>query len=111
MPDVMVNRRAAPRYPLVLAAEVTQLSNGTKLHGRTADVSRTGCYIDMLNPIPAGTQIHVRLVSGAESFETHARVAYAIPRLGMGIAFQGEVSASQSAILNHWLDEASISVR
>ncbi len=111
MPDVMVNRRAVPRYPLVLAAEVTQLSSGTKLHGRTADVSRTGCHIDMLNPIPAGTQIHVRLVSGAESFETHARVVYVIPGLGMGIAFQGEVSASQIAILNHWLEEASIPAR
>jgi hypothetical protein len=107
MPEVMVNRRVAPRYAMVLAAEVTELTSRARLNARTSDVSRSGCYIDTLNPMPAGTQIHVRLIRGTESFETHARVVYASPGLGMGVAFQGEPVASQMAILDQWLWEAA----
>ena len=50
MPDRMVDRRNAPRNPLFLTAEVTELSSDAILSARTSDVSRTGCYIDTLNP-------------------------------------------------------------
>ena len=52
MPEVTVERRSAPRHAMVLAAEVIELPRGAKLFVRTADISRTGCYIDTLNPIP-----------------------------------------------------------
>ena len=61
MPDAMTDRRVAPRYPLVLLAEVTDQLSSTQFTARTSDVSRTGCYIDMLSPLPRGTQIYVRL--------------------------------------------------
>jgi hypothetical protein len=48
MPDTMTDRRVAPRYPLVLLAEVTDQLSTAKFTARTSDVSRTGCYIDML---------------------------------------------------------------
>jgi PilZ domain len=107
MPDVMVERRAAPRYPLILGAEVTVLSNKAKLQARTSDVSRTGCYIDTLNPCEAGTQIHLRLDYQSESFEALARVVYISPGLGMGVAFQGEIPPAQLAILDRWLAAAA----
>jgi hypothetical protein len=52
MPDASVERRSAPQHAMVLAAEVIELPRGTKLNARTADISLTGCYIDMWNPIP-----------------------------------------------------------
>lgn len=58
-----VERRSAPRYPLVLAMEVVELPRGAKLSARTSDVSRTGCYIDTLNPIPKDSQIRLRIRS------------------------------------------------
>jgi hypothetical protein len=57
MADVMADRREAPRYPLILAAEVVETATGATLTGRSSEVSRTGCYIDTLNPVPLGSQV------------------------------------------------------
>ena len=102
MPDVVTERRAAPRYPLILVAEVIEVDSGTKLDARTSDVSRTGCWVDTLNPTPAGTQIRLRLTHDEECFETKARVVYVSPGLGMGVAFQ-DPAADQLALLDRWL--------
>ncbi|HEV2194449.1 MAG TPA: PilZ domain-containing protein [Candidatus Acidoferrum sp.] len=106
MPEVTVERRSAPRYPMVLAAEVMELPRGAKLSARTSDISRTGCYIDTLNPTPPGAQVRVRLVHNEENFEAVARVVYVSYGLGMGIAF-GALAEDQMACLNRWLAEAS----
>ena len=108
MPDVMMSdRRASPRYALALGAEVTDLAASTKLTGRTSDVSRTGCYIDMLNPIPAGSQVGVRLQHEDEFFVADGRVVYISPGLGMGIAFANTVPPAHQAILDRWLATAA----
>jgi hypothetical protein len=104
-PDVMANRRAAPRYLLILVAEVVDAS-GAKMIARTSDVSRTGCYLDTLKPMPKGTQIQLRLMRGDEVFLTSAEVAYASPGLGMGIRFL-ELAKSQLLVLDRWLVDAA----
>jgi hypothetical protein len=107
MRDVMTDRRSSPRYPLILSAEVSDKISGAKFSARTADVSRTGCYIDMLNPIPAGSQVAVRLQHDNEFFEADGRVVYISPGLGMGIAFVSNVPPAQQAILDRWLASAA----
>jgi hypothetical protein len=107
MPNVMVERRIAPRFQLILVAEVTEVASGTKLNARTSDVSRTGCYIDTLNPTPVGTPIRVKLTREGEAFESAGRIIYISPGLGMGVAFQEPVPADQQAILDRWLAEAA----
>lgn len=102
----MAERRAAPRYPLILSAEVLDIASGARLAARTADVSRTGCYIDTLNPLPPGSKIHVRLQHETESFDTDARVIYISPGLGMGVAFTSN-APGQRAILDRWLAVAA----
>jgi hypothetical protein len=104
MPDVTVERRSAPRHAMVLAAEVVELPRGAKLNARTADISRTGCYIDTLNPVPQGSEVRVRLTHGAETFVTVGRVVYVSYGLGMGIAF-GNVEEEQLARLDRWFSE------
>jgi hypothetical protein len=104
MPDVTVERRSAPRHAMVLAAEVLELPRGTKLNARTADISRTGCYIDTLNPISQGSEVRVRLTHGEETFVALARVVYVSYGLGMGIAFVN-VQAEELARLDRWFSE------
>jgi hypothetical protein len=104
MPDVSVERRSAPRHAMVLAAEVLELPRGTKLNARTADISRTGCYIDTLNPIPQGSEVRLRLTHGTETFVAVGRVVYVSYGLGMGIAF-GRVEDEQLARLDRWFCE------
>jgi hypothetical protein len=107
MPDAMTDRRVAPRYTLILTAEITDLLSAMKFTARTADISRTGCYIDMLQPLPFGTRIHVRLQSQGEVFESAATVMYVSPGLGIGVAFAENLAAHQQAILDHWLAGAA----
>jgi PilZ domain len=107
MPHVMTDRRSAPRYPLILSAEVSDKVSGAKLAGRTADISITGCYIDTLNPIPAGSAVRVRLQHENEFFEADARVIYVSPGLGMGLAFAPAAPPDQQAILDRWLQEVA----
>ena len=107
MPDGMTDRRAAPRYSLILLAEVTDLLSSTKFTARTSDVSRKGCYIDMLNPLPQGTKICVRLQNEKKTFEARGMVIYVSPGLGMGVAFAEDLPANQQTVLDRWLAAAA----
>jgi hypothetical protein len=107
MPDVMLDRRNAPRYALILVAEITEFPSGTKLTARSSDLSRSGCYIDTLNPIPMGSTVRVRLTRGGDVFEASGKVMYVSGGLGMGIAFEEPLPVSQLAVLDRWLSDAS----
>jgi hypothetical protein len=107
MPDAMTDRRAAQRYPLSLLAEVTDVLSSTKFTARTSDLSRAGCYLDMLNPLPRGTKIQIRLQNEKETFESPGTVIYVSPGLGIGVAFAENLSASQRAVLDRWVTAAA----
>jgi PilZ domain len=93
----------------MLVVEVTGFAESTVLNSRSSEVSRTGCYIDTLNPVPPGAQVRVRLRQADEVFETGARVAYICPGLGMGITFDKNAPDHQWAILDRWLAKAASS--
>jgi len=99
----MQNRRNAPRVPLILAAEVTEVDSGARLSARTSDVSRTGCYIDTLNPTPTGTVVRVKLSHEGQELDVLGRVVYISPRLGMGVRFDESITPAQLAVLDRWL--------
>ena len=107
MADAFKERRAAPRYPLILIAEVTDRLSSAKFTARTSEVSRSGCYLDMLNPLPRGTRIHLRLQREKERFESSGTVIYVSPGLGMGVAFTGNLPAKEQEILDRWLAAAA----
>jgi hypothetical protein len=109
MPNSMADRRDWPRYALTLVAEVSQAFNDTVLNARSSDVSRSGCYIDTLSPLPVQTQIKIRLRSGDDVFETQARVVYVCPGLGMGVHWGISPAEKQVAILDGWLQKAASS--
>lgn len=107
MPDDLANeRRRAQRFSFVATTEVTDAASGAKFSVRTSDLSRIGCYIDMLDPFAVGTTLLVRIIKESDQFEAAARVIYQVPGLGMGVAFT-KISASCQAILERWLSEQS----
>jgi hypothetical protein len=57
----------------------------------------------MLNPLPRGTQVQVRLHNQKERFDSAATVMYVSPGLGIGVAFAGGLAAEQLEILDRWL--------
>src|SRR5882762_10611209 len=107
MSEVMADRRTAARYPLILVAEVMQVSTGARISARSSDASMTGCCIDTLVPMPKGTSVRVRLTRNSEVFEAIGKVAYVSAGLGMGIAFDNPIPSTQLAILEGWLMDAA----
>jgi hypothetical protein len=107
MPDNAANeRRRAQRFSFIASTEVIDAASGAKFSVRTSDLSRIGCYIDMLNPFPVGAALLVRIAKEADHFEAAARVIYQVPGLGMGVTFT-KMSASSQALLERWLTDQS----
>src|SRR5256885_16826709 len=101
----MSNRSNSQRFALSMVGVLTEVESATRLSARTSDVSRTGCYVDTLNPIPQGKLVSVVLSQGGESFESRGRVMYVSPGLGMGIRFEEPVAPHQLEVLNRWLEK------
>jgi hypothetical protein len=95
-------RRHAPRYPFIAEAEVIEISSDTKLVAKTSDLSIGGCFLDMLNPTPQGTEVHVRISHEGTSFTALGRVVFILPNMGMGVTFTS-VERDQQAILQKWI--------
>jgi hypothetical protein len=102
-----VERRIAPRYTVVMDAQVTDLLSRSIVKVRCSDVSLSGCYLDTLNPMDPGTPIWVRLEHAMHVFEAQAKVAYMVPRLGMGVAFAEPLAADQLLVLSEWIRQAA----
>ena len=99
-------RRRAPRYQFIADAEVDEIESGTKLNAKTGDLSLGGCFLDMLNPSPEGTDVRVTIFHAATTFAALGRVVFVFPGMGMGVVFTS-VEANQSAVLQEWLLELS----
>jgi hypothetical protein len=110
MSDVMSDRRDSARYALTLVAIVTECATAVVLNARSSDVSRSGCYIDTLQPLPTGTQVKVLLRSGDEILEAAGRVVYMCPGLGMGVNWGLNLPDKTMAMLDRWLARAAKSV-
>ena len=99
-------RRRAPRYPIIADAEITEIASETKLSARTSDLSAGGCFLDMVNPSPEGTEIVVRISRADTTFTARGKVVFQFSNTGMGVMFTS-VPASQQAVLENWLEELS----
>jgi hypothetical protein len=97
-------RRSVRRCPFVASAEVTELSSGTLLSGRSSELGLGGCYVDSLNPFPEGTLVRLKILRDQGVFETKAKVVYCDPRFGMGLAFT-DMTRDQRSLLEAWLIE------
>src|SRR5579863_1057705 len=80
-------RRRNVRFPFTAALEAVESKSGTKVSGRTSDLSLGGCYVDTLSPFPVGTEAKIRILREKESFEANAKVVYSAIGMGMGLAF------------------------
>ena len=106
----IAEHRLAPRLPFLTEAEVMQPPAGARLKTRLSDLSPSGCYVDALHPLPAGTRIRLTAVRNKVILEALATVIYSEPRLGMGVSFT-ELSPEQKSILENWLADVAANER
>jgi hypothetical protein len=98
--------RRGPRYPFIAVAEIAHTESGGNFSCRVSELGLRGCYVDMLHTLPIGSEVAIKICAGSECFEAHAKVIYAHPNLGMGLAFE-KVSLKSAALLRQWLLKAS----
>ena len=99
------NRRS-PRFAFYASAEIMELQTQTRLTARTSELSRHGCYMDMVNPLPIGTTVRIKFIHHEQTFEATGRVIYPQPNMGMGVAFD-EIEVCQVVTLEKWLSDLS----
>ena len=99
-------RRRSPRYRFVADTKITKIASNTRLGARSTDLSMGGCFLDMVNPSPEGTEIRVTVHQASASFTALGRVVFVFPNVGMGVVFTN-VEEDQLAVLRKWLSELS----
>ena len=98
------NKRTVPRYSLIATVEILETASDMRLSGRLSEISRKGCYVDVLNTLPAGTMIQLRVSRDQGTFATTGKIIYAQDGMGMGVAFI-DPPADQLRTLDAWLAE------
>lgn len=97
-------RRTVPRYAFIAVVEIIEPAYDVHMTGRVSEISCKGCYIDILNPLPTGTQINLRVSCDKGTFTTPGKIIYLQEGMGMGVAFVNP-PPDQIKILDGWLKE------
>jgi hypothetical protein len=100
-------RRQTQRYPFVASVEITDEKENARTSSQIRELSRNGCYVELTNPFPEGTDVMIEIYTEAEFLETRARVAYVEPKRGMGLVFE-ELPSYFLTVLNNWLAQAKV---
>jgi hypothetical protein len=98
-------RRRGPRYPFFASAQITEIASSSVMTARTSELSRYGCYMDMLNPLPLGTPVKADITYQEQTINAVGRVIYSQQNMGMGVSFD-EIQPAHAATLERWIEAA-----
>jgi hypothetical protein len=98
-------RRLGPRNLFIAETEVIDKTSDAKCAARTSELSISGCFIDMRDPAPAGTELWIRISQRNTTFTAFGCVISVIPNTGMSIAFTS-MEPNQLSVLEKWLPAA-----
>jgi len=96
--------RSNPRYRCQNSIEVHV--NGASFWGTVADLSLSGCYVEMPIPLEPGTKLKVGIWFGQSKAWAQAQVAHRTPGIGIGLNFL-EISDSDRDQIRRFLASLS----
>jgi hypothetical protein len=97
-----VVERRSPRFPFIASAQVVETRTEARLQARTSDLSREGCYLDMLNPLPTGTRLKINVTHRNQQLDAVGLVVHSELNVGMGVQFE---EIDQRAVIDAWLSD------
>jgi hypothetical protein len=98
-------RRRAPRYQFIAAAELVDETSGTRSNLWVADLGSQGCCLNSSNPPAVGSVVRLKIgTNPRETFQARAVVVHATSEHA-GLMFS-EVKPMASVILHKWLAAA-----
>lgn len=80
-------RRQHPRYLCCGDAEIYAQDANHPERGRLSDISRGGCFVEMLPPIAVGAKVSVVLLIAQRRIRAEGRVRSLLPNFGVGVQF------------------------
>jgi hypothetical protein len=102
--SAFAEQRKVPRFTFIAAVELTEPLSDVRISGRISEISRKGCFVDILNTLPVDTFVQVRIVRDQGTFTTPGKIVYAQEPMGMGIAFI-DPPTEQQETLDKWVAE------
>lgn len=99
-------KREVPRFTFIATVTIIEPATDMRINGRVSEISRKGCYVDVLNTLPVGTPIQLTVSRDQGNFTTPGKIIYVQEGIGMGVAFAA-VPDDQLKILDSWLAEIS----
>ncbi len=102
MGDEHVKLTRPRRFPFSAELRATDFSSGREVWGETTNLGKGGCYVRTGQPFPQGTRLLIEIRIHGVRFQTDARVAYTLEKIGMGLSFVN-VPARELSILDEWL--------
>ena len=91
-------RREQSRYRLDAGVRVEDQRSQVPNWCNIADISRGGCYVEMVMPFPKGTVVNLEVRAGTMRLKTQGKVQSSLPGKGMGLQFKIEDKAERAQL-------------
>jgi hypothetical protein len=102
-------RRRDPRHSLQVQIELREDGSDIPMRMSTADLSRGGCYVELMLTLSIGTYVTAKLWLSDCSVHTRGRVVTLHPQFGNGIKFL-EFEGDGEKVLAQYLDSIDADV-
>lgn len=100
-------RRRTPRYMFFASAELLEEKSEVRVASRVSELSRYGCYLDMMNPFPKDTHVLLKVwKEEGHVLQTKGRIIYSQPNMGAGVVFV-DLEEKYVSMLEQWLAQAA----
>ena len=96
------DRRRYPRCTVQVQIEIRQEGNDVPMRVETTDLSRGGCYIELMMPLSVGGRVQAKLWLDGQPIVVRGRVVTCHPEFGNGIMFL-EFEGEGEQILKRYL--------
>jgi len=97
------DRRQHPRFTVQVQIEIREEGNPVPMRLATTDLSRAGCYIELMMPLAIGTRLQATLWLDAYPIVIHGHVVTCHPQYGNGIMFD-KFEGEAEPLLRRYLD-------
>jgi len=102
-PALQSERRHAPRHAVQVQVELHEVGTEVPLRLVTTDLSRGGCYVQLMMPLPPGIYVNATLWIDGCPIRIRGRVVTRHPQFGNGIMFL-EFQDNGEQLLSRYLD-------
>ncbi len=97
------DRRRYPRRTVQVQVELHQEGSDIPLRLETTDLSRGGCYVQLLMPLAVAARVQLKLWLDGQPIVVFGRVVTRHPQFGNGIMFM-DYEGQAEVLLNRYID-------